>query len=68
MVTGCGCGSPAPPLSLWTPDAINTDDWIDYGIKMGCKRFIYVAKHGCGFVTWNSRYCTMKEKEKIQTI
>lgn len=22
--------------------------------KKGCKRFIYVSKHQCGFVTWNS--------------
>lgn len=54
---GCqGCNGGAPPnISDWHPENLNTDAWIDAGVAMGCKRFIYVAKHGCGFCTWPSK-------------
>ena len=52
---GCGCGEAPPPLSLWHPENLDTDAWIDAGMAMGCARFIYVAKHGCGFCTWPSK-------------
>jgi len=52
---GCGgCSSAPPNLSIWNPSNLSTDAWIDAGIAMGCKRFIYTAKHGCGFATWPS--------------
>jgi len=52
---GCGgCGGPPPDLSKWNPANFNPDSWISAGIAMGCKRFVYVAKHGCGFTTWPS--------------
>jgi len=51
---GCNCNQPVPDLSIWKPSALDTDVWIQSGINMGCKRFVYVAKHGCGFITWHS--------------
>jgi len=33
---------------------VDTDAWIDAGIAMGCTRFVYTAKHSCGFLTWKS--------------
>lgn len=52
---GCnGCGGAPPDISLWNPSALDTDAWIAAGVAMGCKRFVYVAKHGCGFAAWNS--------------
>lgn len=42
---GCsGCGGAPPDISLWNPSALDTDAWIQAGIAMGCKRFVYVAK------------------------
>lgn len=52
---GCACQGPAPDIRKWNPTALDTDSWIVNGIKMGCRRFVYVAKHNCGFVTWNSK-------------
>lgn len=51
---GCNCKGAYPDISKWDNSALDTDSWISTGIKMGCKRFIYVAKHSCGFVTWKS--------------
>lgn len=52
---GCGgCSSAPPDISIWNPSALDTDAWISAGVAMGCQRFVYVAKHGCGFATWPS--------------
>ena len=52
---GCGgCQSAPPPISIWHPAALSTDAWLEAGVAMGCKRFVYVAKHGCGFAAWPS--------------
>ena len=53
---GCGgCGGTAPPpIDIWNPSALDTDAWIAAGVAMGATRFIYVAKHGCGFFAYNS--------------
>ena len=51
---GCGGGGEPPDISLWNPSAVDTDAWVSAGVAMGCKRFIYVAKHGCGFAAWPS--------------
>ena len=52
---GCGgCRTAPPPISIWNPTALSTDAWLEAGVAMGCKRFVYVAKHGCGFATWPS--------------
>lgn len=53
-----GCDScskgPPPPIKLWNPSALDTDSWIKEGMAMGATRFIYTAKHGCGFVAWKT--------------
>ena len=52
---GCGGCSQAPPnISIWNPSALSTDAWVEAGVNMGCKRLVYVAKHGCGFTAWPS--------------
>ena len=52
---GCGgCGGAPPNISIWNPSALDTDSWISSGMAMGATRFIYVAKHGCGFAAWKS--------------
>ena len=52
---GCGGGGEPPNISLWNPTSLDTDSWVSAGMAMGCKRFIYVAKHGCGFAAWPSK-------------
>eukprot|EP00697_Spironema_sp_BW2_P017454 gnl/Spiro4/9142_TR4813_c0_g1_i1.p1 gnl/Spiro4/9142_TR4813_c0_g1~~gnl/Spiro4/9142_TR4813_c0_g1_i1.p1 ORF type:complete len:480 (-),score=96.55 gnl/Spiro4/9142_TR4813_c0_g1_i1:89-1366(-) len=52
---GCGgCGGAPPSIDLWDPSALDTDLWIRTGVAMGCRRFVLTAKHGCGFLAWNS--------------
>ena len=52
---GCDCSGRAPPAAAkWAPTALDTDAWIAAGVAMGATRFVLVAKHGCGFLTWNS--------------
>lgn len=51
---GCSGGSEPPDITLWNPQFIDTDAWVAAGAAMGCQRFIYVAKHGCGFAAWPS--------------
>lgn len=54
-----GCGGGAPPnISIWAPNALNTDQWIDVCTSMGGVRAVYTAKHGCGFLTWQSNVST----------
>jgi hypothetical protein len=60
---GCGGCSQAPPdISIWNPTALDTDSWAAAGVAMGCKRLIYVAKHGCGFATWPSNATILGER------
>jgi hypothetical protein len=60
---GCGGCSQAPPdISIWSPSALDTDSWAAAGVAMGCKRLIYVAKHGCGFATWPSNATILGER------
>jgi len=41
---GCGgCGAAPPDISAWNPSNLNTDAWVEAGVAMGCKRFIYVS-------------------------
>ena len=51
---GCQCSAAPPPASAWAPSALDTDSWIAAGTSAGCKIHILVAKHMCGFLTWNS--------------
>lgn len=60
---GCGSCSDAPPdISIWNPSALSTDAWVEAGVSMGCKRLVYVAKHGCGFATWPSNATLLGER------
>ena len=59
---GCDCNSAPPNVSTWNPTALDTDAWITAGVAMGCSRFIYVAKHGCGFCTWPSNAMIQGER------
>jgi hypothetical protein len=54
MLQGCDCARPPPPVSTWAPTALDTDSWIAAGVSAGCQVHILVAKHMCGFVSWNS--------------
>lgn len=51
---GCTCNSPPPPVNTWAPTQLDTDSWIKSGITAGCQIHILVAKHICGFLSWNS--------------
>ena len=55
---GCSCSAAPPPADSWRPTALDTDSWIEAGMSAGCKYFIYVAKHVCGFLAWNSTVAT----------
>lgn len=54
MLQGCDCSRPPPPVDTWAPTALDTDSWVAAGVSAGCKIHILVAKHVCGFVSWNS--------------
>ena len=51
---GCSCSEAPPPANAWAPTALDTDSWIESGLAGGCNYFIFVAKHVCGFLSWNS--------------
>ena len=55
---GCSCSAAPPPADVWRPTALDTDSWIQAGMSAGCRYFIYVAKHMCGFLAWNSTVAT----------
>jgi len=54
MLQGCDCGRPPPPVDTWAPSSLDTDSWVAAGMSAGCQIHILVAKHVCGFVSWNS--------------
>ena len=65
---GCGgCSQAPPPISKWAPSALDTDAWVDAGVAMGCTRFVYVAKHGCGFAAWPSNATVNGERYPYST-
>ena len=51
---GCACNAAPPPPDTWAPTALDTDSWINAGVSAGCQIHILVAKHMCGFLSWNS--------------
>jgi alpha-L-fucosidase len=55
---GCSCSSAPPPADTWRPTSLDTDSWIEAGVSAGCQYFVYVAKHVCGFLAWNSTVVT----------
>ena len=54
QLQGCDCSRPPPPVDAWAPSALDTDSWLAAGVSAGCSIHILVAKHMCGFVSWNS--------------
>jgi alpha-L-fucosidase len=44
-----------PPLSVFHPSKLNTDQWIAAAKSAGAKYAVLVAKHGTGFSLWPTR-------------
>jgi alpha-L-fucosidase len=43
-----------PEPSLFNPRKLNTDQWLEAAKAMGAKYAVLVAKHGSGFMCWQS--------------
>jgi len=43
-----------PEPSLFNPKKLNTDQWMEAAKAMGAKYAVLVAKHGSGFMCWQS--------------
>lgn len=50
-----GDSSTLPPLGVFRPSRLNTDQWIKTAKSAGAKYAIFVAKHGTGFANWPSK-------------
>jgi len=50
-----GVKSTLPPLSVFTPSKLNTDQWIKTAKSAGAKYAILVAKHNTGFALWPTK-------------
>lgn len=53
-----GCNSSptlVPERSLFDPEQLNTDQWMDAIKSFGGKYATLVAKHNCGFTTWPTK-------------
>ena len=44
-----------PPLSIFNPSKLNTDQWVESAKKAGAKYAVLVAKHGTGFCLWKTK-------------
>ena len=44
-----------PPLSLFNPRKLNTDQWLASARNAGARYAVLVAKHGTGFSLWPTR-------------
>ncbi len=44
-----------PPLSVFNPGRLNTDQWLGAAAKAGAKYAVLVAKHGTGFCLWPTK-------------
>ncbi|MDP4285917.1 MAG: alpha-L-fucosidase [Bacteroidota bacterium] len=44
-----------PPLSIFHPSKLNTDQWIAAAKSAGAKYAVLVAKHGTGFSLWPTK-------------
>ena len=40
--------------SAFAPTALNVSNWIDSMKDLGVKEAVLTAKHGCGFLLWNT--------------
>jgi alpha-L-fucosidase len=43
-----------PEPSVFNPRKLNTDQWMEAAKAMGAKYAVFVAKHGSGFMCWQS--------------
>ncbi len=43
-----------PEPSVFNPKKLNTDQWMEAAKAMGAKYAVFVAKHGSGFMCWQS--------------
>ena len=43
-----------PEPNLFNPRKLNTDQWMEAAKAMGAKYAVFVAKHGSGFMCWQS--------------
>lgn len=43
-----------PDASIFSPKKLNTDQWMEAAKAMGAKYAVFVAKHGSGFMCWQS--------------
>eukprot|EP00045_Choanoeca_perplexa_P002682 m.25937 g.25937 ORF g.25937 m.25937 type:complete len:555 (+) comp11647_c0_seq1:3-1667(+) len=48
--TGVGSSNP----DLFNPEQLNVSNWIESYKAVGAKHAILTAKHGCGFLLWNT--------------
>ena len=47
-------GYPPPDSSLYNPTELDTDQWLEAARAIGAKYAVLVAKHGHGFLQWQS--------------
>lgn len=51
-----GCDvSTVPSISQFNPTKLNVSQWVDSMVDLGAKYAVYVAKHNCGFCTWDTK-------------
>lgn len=44
-----------PPLTVFKPTKLNTDQWVESAKKAGARYAVLVAKHGTGFCLWKTK-------------
>ena len=45
----------APPVSVFCPDRLDTDQWLESAVAAGAKYAVLVAKHCSGFSLWPTK-------------
>lgn len=49
-------GTDLPPVSLWKPTKLNTDQWLATAKAAGAKYALLTTKHTSGFCLWPTKY------------
>ncbi|HIB8181637.1 TPA: alpha-L-fucosidase, partial [Elizabethkingia anophelis] len=44
-----------PPLSVFNPSSLNTDQWLSAAKSAGAQYAVLVVKHGSGFSLWPTK-------------
>ena len=44
-----------PPASVFNPECLDTDQWIEAAVSAGAKYAVLVAKHCSGFSLWPTK-------------